>query len=151
MARLYDEIQDGRYKRMSAGEVVADLYDKRIKRDRTSMTGREIADIIDEAEYKALSIAQKGLLRDWLSMDAIDPFGLIERVFKDLFARNALLVYLFNSTSLTLLAFAAARVETIDRVTEIKLGQVKPAHVEHARGFRYPPALQPDDYRKAVI
>ena len=150
MRQLNTEVLSGRYKDMLSPEVLADLYGVRIERNRTSMSGREIADTIDEAEYKGLSSVQKDELRDWLSMGGIDPFGLIERVFKDLFARNPLLVFLFNSTSPTLLAFAAARVEKIHRVTELSLGQVKLAHIERVRGFRYPPAL-PEDYKKGVV
>ena len=101
-------------------------------RNRVSMSGEELAGLINQSEYRALSEVQKDRLQAWIDKDNFDPFSLIEEVLKGFFARSAFMS-MFNAQSPTLLAFVNARVETISRVTEANLGRVKMGHIEETR------------------
>lgn len=91
--------------------------------NRTSMTGREVAAEIVDAEYDELSDAKKSHILSLSSGDDIDPFGFAANVVKDV----------FGADSDTVAALAAVRVETVSRAVELRLGTVYPGHVENAR------------------
>lgn len=94
-----------------------------INRNRTSMTGREVADEIIDADYNALTEGNKTKVLALIASDTLDPFGFGANVIKDI----------FGAGSDTLAALALARVETISRAVELGLGEVTPGHVEEAR------------------
>ena len=118
MSALKDELANdplGRdYASMSDEELVADLNTPRIPRNRTSMSGREVAAEIDNGEYDALRDVQKSHVLALIGSDNLDPFGLAANVIKDI----------FTTGSATLSNLAAVRVEMISRTTEIGAGQV---------------------------
>lgn len=94
-----------------------------INRNRTSMTGREVADEIIDADYNALTEGNKTKVLALIASDTLDPFGFGANVIKDI----------FGAGSDTLAALALARVETISRAVELGLGEVTPGRVEEAR------------------
>jgi len=94
-----------------------------INRNRNSMSGREVADAIVDADYDALTEEDKTKLLALVASDTLDPFGFGANVIKDI----------FGAGSGTLAALALARVETISRAVELELGEVKPGQVEEAR------------------
>lgn len=94
-----------------------------INRNRTSMTGREVADEIADVDYDALTEEGKTKILALVASDSLDPFGFGANVMKDI----------FGAGSDTLAALALARVETISRAVELGLGEVTPGRVEEAR------------------
>lgn len=92
-------------------------------RNRTSMSGRELAASIINADYDELSDIKKSHILSLSSGDNIDPYGFAANVIKNIFGPG----------SQTVVALADARVEDISRATEIGLGVVAPGHVENAR------------------
>ena len=118
-----DELLRG-YAAMTDQEAADSLNDT-IDRDRnrTTMTGREVAAEIDDAEYDALTDVKKAQILSLTSGDDIDPFGFGAFVTKDVFGVG----------SNTVAALAAARVETVSRADELSLGVVYAGHVENAR------------------
>jgi hypothetical protein len=94
-----------------------------IVRDRTSMTGREIAAEIVDAEYDALEDETiKAQVIALVSTDSVDPFGFSANVIKDIFPASA-----------TLAALALVRIETISRATQLGIGNVRAGDVQRAR------------------
>lgn len=92
-------------------------------RNRTSMSGREVAAEIVDADYDGLTEEKKSQVLALTSGSDIDPFGFAANVVKDI----------FGDGSATVTALAAARVETVSRATEIGIGLVKVGYVEQAR------------------
>lgn len=92
-------------------------------RDRTSMTGRQVAAKIVNSAYDALSAEKKIQILSLIASDDIDPFGFAANVVQDI----------FGSGSATVLALIGARVESISRAVERKLGTIKHGHVQMAR------------------
>lgn len=111
------------YSGMTDQQVADDLNTVYRQRNRTSMSGREVADEIVDAEYDALSDAKKAQLLSLGASDSIDPFGFGANVIKDI----------FTAGSTTVSNLAAARVETISRAEELGIGTVKTGWVEEAR------------------
>lgn len=111
----------------SADSVVAagQLNLENVSRNRTSMTGRQAAAEVDEAEYNALSDAKKSQFLALSSGDDIDPFGFAVNVIKDI----------FGAGSTTVTALAAARVETVSYATDRELGFIWPGEVTQARNY----------------
>ncbi len=127
MTVLSDELTNdplGRgYSAMTDQEVVDSLNAVDRPRDRTSMSGREVAAGIDNAEYDALGDVQKSQVLALVASDDLDPFGLAANVIKDI----------FTAGSATVLALAAARVETVSRAVELGLSRVRAGTVAEAR------------------
>ncbi len=92
-------------------------------RNRTSMSGREVAAEILNADYDSLTADKKSQVLALVASEDIDPFGFAANVVKDV----------FGSGSDTVTALAAARVEDVSRAVEIGLGTIKAGHVEEAR------------------
>ena len=104
-------------------EAAAQLNALNISHNRTSMTGREVADEIVAADYDALTEDNKTKVLALIASDTLDPFGFGANVIKNI----------FGAGSDTLAALAIARVETISRAVELELGEVTPGRVEEAR------------------
>ena len=95
-----------------------------IVRNKTSMTGREVASKIVESEYNALTADKKNQTISLVSSDTLDPFGFAVFVIKDI----------FTAGSDTVAALAASRTETISYAKDQSLiGKVKHGHVETVR------------------
>tara|TARA_Y100000310_G_C20702209_1_gene830960 strand:- start:6538 stop:6882 length:345 start_codon:yes stop_codon:yes gene_type:complete len=97
---LTDPIARG-YAGMTDEQVLADLRAETRSRNRTSMSGREVAAGVINAAYNALTDAQKSQFLALVVSDDIDPFGMGANVIKDL----------FGAGSTTVTNLAAARVE----------------------------------------
>ena len=123
MTSLKEELTDPRYLGMTDEEAAVDLNTLRIFRNRTSMTGLEVAYEIDEAEYAALTNSQKSQVLTLTLSESLDPFGLAAHVIKDIFP-----------ASTTLTNLAAARIEQISRAVE--LGIRSPIHRNHIHAAR---------------
>lgn len=108
-----------------ADEAAADSLNNTIdrNRNRTTMTGREMADNIDNGEYDVLADVKKQQIISLSGSSDIDPFGFVANVLKDV----------FGVPSVTITALQAARVETVSRATELGLGWVRPGNVNEAR------------------
>ena len=111
------------YAAMTAVQVADSLNAPTRNRNRTSMTGREVADEVVDAEYDALTDVKKSQFLSLMAGENLDPFGLPANVIKDV----------FGAGSATVLALATARVEVVSRAKELGLGFIWPGNVENAR------------------
>ncbi len=119
------------YLGMTNEEAATDLNTSYRTRNRTSMTGDEIAQAADPAEFNGLDDGSANNTADvkghWLALcgrETIDPFAA---------ANVQLVVAIFGGGSTTVANLNAARVESITRAVELSLPFVKPGHVEFAR------------------
>jgi len=119
MARiLEDEIVGdplGRgYSGMTDAALLTSLNAVNRTRNRTTMTGREVAGEVVDSEYDALTDAKKEQFLSLTASETLDPFGLGANVVKDV----------FGGASTTVSNLATARVENISRGQEIGFGEV---------------------------
>jgi len=111
------------YAGMTDAQVVVDINLANRSRNRTTMTGREVAAEVVNTAYDALTDAKKEQFLSLIASDDLDPFGLGANVIKDI----------FGGGSATVSALAAARVEAVSRAVELKLGNVREGTVTRAR------------------
>lgn len=114
------------YAQMSDVEVAQDLTTEYRTYERTSISGAEIFNAIDPAEFSALSDSQKTLVRDVFSL------GVNIDVSQGTNAR-AVLVDAFPSGTTTLENLAGLVNATRSRAAELGLGRVDWRDVRYAR------------------
>ncbi len=118
------------YAGMTDEEVADDLNISNRTRNRTNMTGDEVFQATDAAEFSGLGSGQGNSVDDqnhWLAFcgrDIIDPFANANVQF---------VTDIFQAGSTTLANLQASRIESITRGEELGLGKVKPGHVQDAR------------------
>ncbi len=123
-AELTDDDLERGYSGMTDEEVATSLNNLIDRtRNRTTMSGREVAAEIVDAEYDALSDAKKNQILSLTSASDIDPFGFAANVIKGVFTLG----------SDTLTALVTARVQNISRSVELGLGVIRIGHVQQAR------------------
>lgn len=110
------------YSGMTDFEAANDLNTTYRTRNKTNMTGTEIFNAIDKAEWNALSDAQRDDVWNILHLGNINPFGIEADLMQDIFG-----------ASTTITALQAARKENISRAEELGLGVVGAGQVEEAR------------------
>ena len=121
---LEDELQNdplGRYTGLTDEEIDVSGRVENRNRNRTSMTGREVAAEVVEVEYTSLTAAKKAQFLALMASGDLDPFGLAVTVVKDI----------FGTGSITVSNLAVARIETISRWSELginpKIGEIEDA------------------------
>jgi len=92
-------------------------------RNRESLSGSEILQAIDKAEFNALTAADKQLVWDLLHLGTLNPFGV----------EAALFINAFGGSSATIAALGTERVESISRAAELGLEAVYEGHVQYVR------------------
>ena len=119
------------YAFMTDEEAAADLNTSYRSRDRTSMSGDEIAQAADPTEFNALDDGSANNTPDtkghWLALcgrSEIDPFSP---------ANVQLVIAIFGAGSVSVANLNAARVESITRAVELGLRFVKTGHVQDVR------------------
>ncbi len=118
------------YAGMTDEEAAADLNTSYRTRNRTNMTGDEVFQATDAAEFAGLGSGQGNSVDDqnhWLAFcgrDSIDPFSS---------ANLAFVTDIFQAGSATLANLQASRLKSITRGEELGLGIVKSGHVNVAR------------------
>jgi hypothetical protein len=118
------------YSGMTDQQVADDMNTVYRTRNRDSMTGDEIFNAADPAEFAALANGQgnnpdeKNHFMAFCGRDSIDPFA----------ANNVQFITdLFPVGSTTVINLQAARIENISRAVELGMGIIKPGHVQDAR------------------
>ena len=119
------------YAGMTDAAAAADLNTEYRTRIRATMTGDEVFQQTDPAEFAALDDGSANNTPDsqghWLAFcgkDSIDPQATANVQF---------LRHIYGASSTTESNLAAARQETISRATELGFGEVKVGHIEQAR------------------
>ena len=119
------------YSTMTDQEAADDINTKYRTRNRTSMSGDEIAQQAVPADYDALDDSSANNTADvkshWLALcarESIDPFAT---------ANEQLVISIFGAGSQTVINLQAARIEAVSRAVELGLGEVKSRHVGYAR------------------
>jgi len=111
------------YSAMTDLQVLADLRAATRSRNKTTMSGREVAAQVLNTEYDALSDAKKAQFLALIASGDLDPFGLAVTVVKDVFGAGAT----------TVSNLAAARIETVSRLVELDLGSPGLGNIVEAR------------------
>ena len=126
---LNDPLARG-YSAMSDREATDDINTEYRTRNRTNMSGDEIAQQADDAELDALDDGSANNTADvkshWLALcarESVDPFAA---------ANVHLVILIFGVGSQTLLNLQAARVEAVSRAVELELGHVREGDVIRA-------------------
>ena len=94
-------------------------------RPRASMTGSEVINAVDPAEFAALEAGPKQMVWDIVHLGTVNPWGI----------EATLMISIFGAGSATIVALAAARQQAISRAVEIGLGHVRVGDVERARAL----------------
>ncbi len=115
------------YSGMTDQQVADSLNIVNRERNRTSMTGTEILNQVDAAEWAGLTDVQQRTVWDIVHLGEVNPFGI----------EAALLTDVFTAESTTITALKAARTIAVSRATEIGLGvsTVYAGHVQNARAM----------------
>lgn len=111
------------YADMTDQEVVDSLTTADRPRDRKSMSGSEVFNAIDPAEWNDLTVDGQQLIWNVLHLGNVNPFGMEQKVF----------VGVFGGESTTIHNLSEVRVETISRAAEQRLGDVKAGYVQKVR------------------
>ena len=111
------------YSGMTDQEAADDLNSVYRTRNRSFMTGKEVKDRIDTAEWAGRSDAQKQIVLSLVTRDDLDPFGIDATIFQDA----------MSGATATLASLLAYRVEDISRAEELNLGFVRAPDVDAAR------------------
>lgn len=124
---LRDELSNdplGRgYDTMSDSEAAADLNSVYRTRQKASVSGGEVWDRTDPAEFSALVLDLQSKWQRLCAVDSFDPYGPAEELAVDV----------FGSGSTTISNLADFRVEDISRAAELGLGEVLSQDVHKAR------------------
>ncbi len=127
-ARLTSEVTNDPLEREYAGmtdsEVAARGAVKDRTRDVTSISGQDLFEAVDPEDFANLTDSDKATLFGIIGMGTILVNGANTK---------AALLSVFGSGTQTRINLAALQTETIDRWTELGLGDVKPGHVQNAR------------------
>lgn len=111
------------YSGMTDAQVATDINTVYRTVNKTSVTGAELMEQIDSAEYNALTDTKKD---QWLSLcgiDTHDPFGNVVQV----------VVQIWGGGSTTVSNLNAYRTETVSRGSELGIGLVAEGDVIKAR------------------
>lgn len=111
------------YAGMNDEAVAIDLNTVYRETNKSSMSGSEVANAMNKAEFDALSDTDKRTIWDVLHLGSINPFGIEADIFTSV----------FGNESATIVALAAARKNDVSRATELGLGVVGSGHVGIAR------------------
>lgn len=93
-------------------------------RNRVSVTGKEVKDRIDNAEWDSRTDAQKSVLLSMFARDDLAPFGIDAHIFTE---------EMTGAGGLSIASLAAYRVEDISRGDELGFGVVTESEVDTAR------------------
>lgn len=127
LVRAYLDANPGTYGAMSDLEVAVSFNTPTISRIRSSMSGAEVMDATDPAEFATKTDAQKS---QWLSLCAVDNVDPADgKLARDL------AVSIFSGGSATVTALAAARQELISVNTQQGWGLVSTDDVTEARAL----------------
>lgn len=90
---------------------------------RVAVTGSDVLNAIDKAEFLAKTAEDRQLVWNVLHLGEINPWGV----------EADLLVGIFGAGSATITALVEIRLEDISRAEELGFGEVAPGHVQRAR------------------
>ena len=129
MSELRSEIDNdplGRgYSGMTDAQIADDMNTKYRSKNKEFITGQQISDAIDSAEYSALSSAEKDRVVNFTQRQSVDPFGFAQVVFLDMFPGG----------SNTIQNLVAIRTESISRAQDLGFREVKEGHVKDAKAL----------------
>ncbi len=92
--------------------------------NRTSMTGSEVLNAIDAAEWGTRTAEQKQVVWDIVHLGDINPFGVEVTLMTSAFT---------GAGGVTMAELNAARKDNVSRAVELGLGFIYPGHIEQAR------------------
>ena len=91
--------------------------------NRASMSGSEVLNAVNAAEWIGLTDAGRQTVWDIVHLGTLNPFGV----------EATLLIEVFGGGSATITALAAARKDDVSRAVELGLGFVYAGHIQNAR------------------
>lgn len=111
------------YSGMSDAEIRVELHTVYRTRNKTSMTGSEVLNSVDEDEWLALADTQRQTAWNVVHLGKINPYGV----------ESTILIGVFGAGSATITALASARVEAITRADEIGVSGARDGDIQRAR------------------
>lgn len=93
-------------------------------RNRTSMTGKEVKDQIDQVDWDSRTVDQQQTLLSLFARDDLDPFGIDAHIFQEAMT---------GALGTSVADLASYRVEDVSRAEELGFGVVSAAEVDSAR------------------
>lgn len=109
--RINDPLNRG-YLAMNRGEILIDMNTVYQTTNKSSLTGSEILNAVDKAEYLALTDPNKQVMWDIVHLGNINPFGIEADLFVDI----------FSGGSATITALQALRINNVTRGQKLKVG-----------------------------
>ncbi len=110
------------YAGMTDEEVAIDINIVYRTSNKATMSGTEVMNAINKAEFNALPATDKQMVWDILHLGSINPFGLEADLFSDIFG-----------ISTTITTLQTLRKNDISRGVELGIGNVRVGNVEEAR------------------
>lgn len=114
----------GRYAALSNRGVVDSINTVNVPKNKTNVTGSEIWEATNAAEFNALSDVLKSQWLALCGLDRINPFGVAQPVVQSIFS---------GAESPTVAALLILRTYNVSRAEELGFRIVKEGHVEMAR------------------
>jgi len=111
------------YSEMTDEAVAIDLNTVNRTLNRASMSGSEVLNAVNAAEWIGLTDAGRQTVWDIVHLGTLNPFGV----------EATLLIEVFGGGSATITALAAARKDDVSRAVELGLGFVYAGHIQNAR------------------
>ncbi len=111
------------YDGMTDAEVVTSMNTVDRTTNKESLTGSEVMNAIDKAEFTALSATNKAMVWNIVHIGIVNPFGI----------EADLMIDLFGGGSTTITTLAALRLNNVTRGEELGIGRVREGNVQEAR------------------
>lgn len=107
----------------NSSAAAAELNVENRTRNRERVTGSEVLNAVDQAEFLAATDAQRTRVWNLVHLGTLNPWGI----------EADLLLDIFGAGSATITALAAIRVEPTSRASELGFETVEAGHVQRAR------------------
>ncbi len=124
-AEITDDPLGLSYVGMSDQQVADSLNTVAREQDRTSMTGSEILNQVNAANWASLTDVQRQTVWNIVYLGDVNPFGVEATMMTDV----------FGSASATITALKAARKIAVSRATELELPFIDIGNVASARSL----------------
>ncbi len=122
-AELTNDPETRGYAGMTDVEAAADLNTEYCTRNKTSLTGSQVLNAIDKAEFNSKTADQKQFVWNIVHLGEVNPFGI----------EADLMVDIFGGSSTTIEQLQVLRIESISRAAKLDLGHVRAGDVQRAR------------------
>jgi hypothetical protein len=123
-AELTDDPLARGYSGMTDQQVLDSLNEENRTVNRTSMTGSEVLNAVDQSEWNSRTDVQQQTVWNIVHLGDVNPFGIEAILITSAFS---------GAGGVTIAALASDRVNTVSRATELGIGNISGGNIAHAR------------------